>query len=401
MIAIVDCKGIRMLLGVLAVVALTYNATYTAFMLPNAADWQIPLGFDMNAGHLITSDDEDLSELHTLGNRQLLNHGATSSREATSLLSQSRPTVGGIPKIIWMYWDQGLDHLKKLGESNTSNKYQADFGCVQGWKILHPTWDVRILNKTAAQKIAPLFAQLSKMKTKGRKICAVKLSDLLRLELLTLYGGVYVDTSLCPMRPLDDYLAHLVDKDGFFAPPLHFSASKNRTELEDLRGCDRYPVSSSPDSDPEALSKRSRSLSTWLLAAHPRHVLIEGWMIGYYKRLREAAKECSNPCGCLPYFVAHCIFTLRRLADVRVDDAWTKFRTRVINEHAGFWRKNKREGGCFGGTNKSFSREVNMNVRMAMDQCYYVKKQSGPLFDFVRSSAYLEAMSQKVPTSTA
>ena len=143
-------------------------------------------------------------------------------------------TLHGIPKILWMYWDQGLNHLEQIGSPHAKpNKYQADFACVKAWQILHPTWEIRILNRTQAMQLAPKFAHLARIPqindrgkrlTHDTRICPVKLGNMLRTELLTLYGGVYTDTSICPMRPLEDYLGKLVGDRGFYTIPYYFGA---------------------------------------------------------------------------------------------------------------------------------------------------------------------------------
>jgi hypothetical protein len=104
-------------------------------------------------------------------------------------------------KNLWLYWEQGIDHLASLAAKKGS-KYKADFACVQALKQFNPTWNIRILAKKETMKLAPAYASLAgQTRPPGQKhwkLKEVHMSDLLRLELLTLYGGVWADTSICP-----------------------------------------------------------------------------------------------------------------------------------------------------------------------------------------------------------
>ena len=75
-------------------------------------------------------------------------------------------------------------------------------------------------------------------------------SDLLRADLLSRYGGVWVDTSVCPFQALDDWLpAALEARDGLFIPRAFDdeaiegaladlpAAAMRGSELEQFEGC--------------------------------------------------------------------------------------------------------------------------------------------------------------------
>jgi len=95
------------------------------------------------------------------------------------------------------------------------SKYSADYHCVQAWLKLNPNWDIRILDKAEAMKLAPKYAILAN-DTTGR-INKVKASNVLLLELLTLYGSVWSDTSNCPFRPLDNFVPSMPKRPIFSA----------------------------------------------------------------------------------------------------------------------------------------------------------------------------------------
>jgi hypothetical protein len=105
-------------------------------------------------------------------------------------LVQVNHTATGMPKLLWMYWDRGLEHLKSLS-SNPKNKYAADFSCVKAMIKLNPTWNVMVLNEDNAKEYAPIFSSVVNNKTLYPKLGPTTKGDLLRLELLSRWGGVY------------------------------------------------------------------------------------------------------------------------------------------------------------------------------------------------------------------
>ena len=46
--------------------------------------------------------------------------------------------LNAIPKIVWMYWSQGREHLL-----STRLEYRA---CYKSWTENNPTWSVRVVN---------------------------------------------------------------------------------------------------------------------------------------------------------------------------------------------------------------------------------------------------------------
>ena len=373
----------------------------------------------------------------------------TSFKHFFSSSSSSSPASSSttIPKILWLYWDKGLDHLKQLAKeeetatttmTTRAGQYKADYHCVQAWHILNPTWDIRILNHTSAQQYAPKFSTLVRQRnhtgdqhngfrdgnsttTITSTICPQKLSNLLRLEVLSLYGGVYTDTSVCPMQPLDTYMSQIETQgDGFFAPllnkpGLHAGAISNRSNLAQFIGCDRFTTTTSTPEDDDknsknnnnvpsrqaastALASNSRSISNWFLVSTPHHVLIDYWLEAYYQRLVELEQQdCpiapGNKCKCIPYFTCHCIFTLQRLYHEQVEKSFqTLLSFHQQQEHSG-------DGGL-DVTTTTFCQtpriQVANNVTYTLQHCRLVKKQQAALLDYVQSPAYLQTMKRRV-----
>lgn len=85
----------------------------------------------------------------------------------------------------------------------------ADYG--EQLRALHPAgWEVREWRSSC--EVPRALLQTKDLWDRARDICPADWkrfrSDLLRLELLWLQGGIYVDCDLAPLRPFDPLLAH-------------------------------------------------------------------------------------------------------------------------------------------------------------------------------------------------
>ena len=283
-------------------------------------------------------------------------------------------------KILWMFWEQGMDNLESQA-SRANNKYKNDFACVQAWKILNPTWDVRVLNQAKAMELAPRYAVLAS-DTTGRHT-NVKRSNILRLELLSMYGGVWADTSICPFRPLDDFMPLLLQNGGFFARYLggpDKAGDKSGPELQQYAECHKFHLFG------DWFSSKARSAATWFLAVDkPHNMFIDAWLDALFEHMVDVLRleSCWSSECFYPYFIAHCTFTQVRMNNKTIDDAWSTYRT----------TKASGKGVCFGKATK-FHGEY--EVDEAKRECYLVKKQSGRLADYVGSGMYLNYIKQLV-----
>lgn len=116
--------------------------------------------------------------------------------------AQSAPRK--IPRKIWIYWDQGEDAAPDLVRH-----------CIASWRNRNPGWEVHVLDMATAAKMINL--------PQGpMEISVQSYADLLRLRLLKLHGGVWVDATTYCIVPLDNWLPILAHR-GFFA----FTWTKN------------------------------------------------------------------------------------------------------------------------------------------------------------------------------
>jgi len=118
--------------------------------------------------------------------------------QRTKLMSSSDVTV---PKVIWILWFQGLSEAPFPVQQ-----------CVDSWKRENPTWEVVLLNNENLDD----YVTLDLPEDKFSRLSLPKQSNLIRLQVLLKYGGVWADATTFCMKPLDDWLDECTTS-GFFA----------------------------------------------------------------------------------------------------------------------------------------------------------------------------------------
>lgn len=131
-----------------------------------------------------------------------------------------------IPRTVWLFWMQGWEQAPQVVKS-----------CRDSWERENPTWRIVTLSGENFQTHAPWLAGESP--DSG----LAGFSDRLRIELLAEHGGVWADSTVFCVLPLDDWLPSAV-RNGFF----FFSR----------------PVSGWP-------------LASWFIAASPGNPIVVGW----------------------------------------------------------------------------------------------------------------------------
>lgn len=96
----------------------------------------------------------------------------------------AQPAQGPIPRIIWAYW-------------NSPQLPLVVQRCIDGWRHLHPGWRIEILNDDS------LHQHVSQWPAALARVSVQKRSDWLRLELLRVHGGFWLDASTILTEPLD------------------------------------------------------------------------------------------------------------------------------------------------------------------------------------------------------
>jgi hypothetical protein len=150
------------------------------------------------------------------------------------------------PRIIWSLWLQGWDQAPEIVDASTRT-----------WSLFNPGWEVRRLVRADVQR---LFAPGSAgARLVDGAVTPETLSDLVRIELLERFGGVWADATTYCLRPLDDWLPEALAS-GFFA----FDRPSPR-----------------------------RMISSWFLAAAPASPAIAAWArhVGAYWSDRSETDE--------------------------------------------------------------------------------------------------------------
>jgi hypothetical protein len=152
-----------------------------------------------------------------------------------------------IPRLIWIYWDKGIDHAPPIVQI-----------CMNSWKV-NSGWNIVFIDDNSLGKYLDLKLQSDCLE----KVGVTKKSNLIRLQLLAKYGGVWVDATCFCVRGLDSWIDEVLIS-GFFA----FSR---------------------PGKD--------RLLSTWFLAAEPQNPLIlevERQFVRFYERYHSLSGSSQN-----------------------------------------------------------------------------------------------------------
>ena len=148
-----------------------------------------------------------------------------------------------LPKNIYSLWLQGIGNAPEIVRAGLAR-----------WAALNPDHELRIF---AMEDIGGILAGSG---IDPRLLSPQALSDVLRARILLTDGGIWVDASVFPVRPLKDWLPKFIRGSGFFA----FDKP-------------------APD----------RPLSSWFMAAAPGHPILDKWwpeIIRYWSKPRTLAR---------------------------------------------------------------------------------------------------------------
>lgn len=113
--------------------------------------------------------------------------------------------MSSIPKVIWILWFQGREQAPYIVEK-----------CMNSWIDKNPGWKVIILDSENLNDFVTIKVDSHLLDSLG---LALK-SDLIRLELLQKYGGVWADATTYCTTPLDEWIDESFADDFFaFATP--------------------------------------------------------------------------------------------------------------------------------------------------------------------------------------
>jgi hypothetical protein len=196
---------------------------------------------------------------------------------------RSASRVAEVPRTIYSLWLQGLEDAPAIVRLN-----------FERWTRLNPGYRMEILDQVAVAEL------LSDVPLKVDNLSPQALSDVVRACLLARNGGVWVDASVFPARPLDEWLPAHINSSGFFA----FERP-------------------GPD----------RPLSSWFIAATADNPIMRAWweeVLNYWSAERLLRKGIpDNPVEAVatwtdtyPYFWFHYLFQLLVDRDPDLGRAW-------------------------------------------------------------------------------
>lgn len=156
-----------------------------------------------------------------------------------------------IPKVVWIFWAQGFDRAPDIVKASLAS-----------WHKQNPDWEIRELDLSTVGEYAmlPDYANPSGMSL-------ATFADILRIHLLELHGGVWVDATVFCSKPLQHWLPPLMQS-GFFA-----------------------------FTNPA----RGRPIASWFIAAEPNNPIVVTWraLLDRYWSMTHIAHE---------YFWLHRLF---------------------------------------------------------------------------------------------
>lgn len=106
-----------------------------------------------------------------------------------------------IPRKIWLLWYQGISEAPFIVRK-----------CIESWRKENPTWDVIVLDSDNLHNYVTLDLPGNIIDS----LSPAHQSDLVRLQLLSEYGGVWADATTFCSKPLDEWIDAYC-KSGFFA----------------------------------------------------------------------------------------------------------------------------------------------------------------------------------------
>jgi len=160
-----------------------------------ALDWlQEQSGFRLADG----SDPQEMASkvaaaMATLRDKLSASHKG----EGNTLMS----APAGLPKCIWMFWEQGFESAPPLVKR-----------CAASWQEKNPGWSVHLLDKATAE---PYLRKANIPWERLQALPREKRANILRMRLLTEEGGVWADATTFCLQPLDEWLPACMDV-GFF-----------------------------------------------------------------------------------------------------------------------------------------------------------------------------------------
>eukprot|EP00966_Prymnesium_polylepis_P313073 7233998-Prymnesium_polylepis.1 len=205
---------------------------------------------------------------------------------------------------LWMFWDKGEEDFRSHAE-RPGDKNSHSWRCFNYWRLLNPGFKVRLVDNGIATALSPAYRSLLK-----RDLPIQLLADVLRLDLLSLFGGVWADVTVCPVHPIGGRA--LGGGANFFAwhgprditwGAAHSRRAGTRTHAPVARGV------CTAGWWPWGLRTGSWMIDNWFLASpYPHHVIVDSWLAAIMQAI-DRLGDGSRPGKDYVYHLPHCVFT--------------------------------------------------------------------------------------------
>lgn len=106
-------------------------------------------------------------------------------------------------KTVWILWLQGIEQAPEIV-----------LKCYESWVYHNSDWTVRVLSEDDIEELVPEVKDI--IGKNSDVIIRPHIADLVRVNLLKKFGGVWADATLFCLRPLDDWLIPALDENGFY-----------------------------------------------------------------------------------------------------------------------------------------------------------------------------------------
>ncbi|MBD1573288.1 hypothetical protein HC725_08385 [Vibrio sp. S17_S38] len=128
------------------------------------------------------------------------------NQSLNKLLEPTKKTINNndIPKIIWIFWDSGFDNAPDVVHKSVSS-----------WKNMNPDYEIRLLSNDNINEYIDFDFNCIFNLSSIHCLPAIK-SDILRLYLLSKYGGIWADATTFCLQPLSFWLKEASSHCGLF-----------------------------------------------------------------------------------------------------------------------------------------------------------------------------------------
>ena len=149
-------------------------------------------------------------------------------------LQISEETLYSLPKNIFLLWLQGWDKAPWLQKQ-----------VAESWTIQNPGWTIHYID---AKNLSQYTNDIAYIYEPKKRISPQALSDIIRLSLLNRHGGVWADSTMLCMQPLDNWVYESVKP----------------SQLWMYHG-------------PGGGLKQNEGPASWLIVSQPRAYMIKEW----------------------------------------------------------------------------------------------------------------------------